>query len=107
MQLVRMQSQNNEFAIGIAVMETELLILAGIGAFVVWLLYVVWQYTAMQSGKSIAEQNQFIFGKFHRVKNQRFTFIVVPRAGSPRGLLVVVAITMLAAFGAKFLGLID
>lgn len=83
-------------------MDTDQLLLIAIGAFVAWLLYVIWQYTGIRSRMSITEQNQFIFGKFHRVKNPAFVFSIVPRAGSAWGLFAFAAISILIALIAKW-----
>lgn len=75
--------------------DPNLLLLLAVAVLVTWLLVTIWRYVSIQSLKELPEQEQTAFGHQLHPENRAFMATVVPRFGSPKGLLVAIAIIVI------------
>jgi hypothetical protein len=87
-------------------MDTDLLLLIVLLAFVIWVLVVIWNYAQLQTAKPLSEQDDLLFGKGVRHEYQRFRLAIIPRATSAQSFFIIVTIAVVAGFLLKSLGLI-
>lgn len=72
--------------------DSDLLLLFATAALVVWLLVTIWRYVSIQSQKGLLEQEKTVFGHGLHPESRTFMATVVPRFGSPWGLLAAIAV---------------